>query len=65
MSSWYTPMSSLSPVPLDMVLRRSISAGTVLIRSMTSSDNAQRASQCWSRMTCISRKYIQKELPIQ
>ncbi len=65
MPLWYTPMSSASPVPSDMELRRMISAGSALIRSMTSSDKAQRALQCWSWMICVSCKYIQKETPIQ
>ncbi len=65
MSSWYTPMLSGSPVPLDMELRQMISAGSVSSRSMTSSDEAQRALQCWSWMIHVSSKYIQKESPIQ
>ena len=65
MSSWYTPMLSGSPVPLDMELRQMISVGSALIKSMTYSDEAQRALQCWSWMICLLRKYIRKESPIQ
>ncbi len=65
MSSWYTPMSSSSPVPSDMVLRQSISARSTLIRSMIYLDDAWKALQCWSWMMRVSRKYTLKELPIQ
>ncbi len=42
-----------------------ISAGSALIKSMTSSDKARRALQCWSWMIRVLRKYIQKESPVQ
>jgi len=48
-----------------MMLRCSISAGSALTRSITSSDDARKASRCWSWMTCVSRKCIRKESPIQ
>jgi hypothetical protein len=51
--------------PFGHGAEKKLSAGSALIRSMTSSYNARRASRCWSWMTHVSRKCIQKELPIQ